>query len=392
MLKIAIVVSHPIQHFCPQYVSFATHPAIKLKVFFASALGYKKYLDPNFKNDISWGNLSLDKFDHVFLNGERVLPSDRKLDASSLDEELKGFEPGLIVIYGYFQRLQRRAHQWAVKNSVALAYISDSELRHKRNPLKEFIKSFFIKRHLSKIDLFLSVGDSNEEFYRKHNVAEKNILRMHFPIDLDQYTDSFQKREVLRQRIRNEHAISKDRRVLIVVGKLVPWKNQDHLIDALQLLEESEFYLDLFIVGSGFMEQELKAKAKKLIHSRVHFTGFVSIEKLPLYYAASDIYVHAASVEPHSIAVSEAIYMGLPVIISDRCGSYGPTDDVQIGKNGFVYRFGDIEGLAQQIHELSTNQELMEKFGEHSHESAVEFQNQAHKGILEQIIKRYSSS
>ena len=44
-LKIAIVVSHPIQHFCPQYVSFAKNKDIELKVFFGSALGHKKYTD-----------------------------------------------------------------------------------------------------------------------------------------------------------------------------------------------------------------------------------------------------------------------------------------------------------------------------------------------------------
>ena len=61
-LRVAIVVSHPIQHFCPQYVSFAKNKNIELKVFFASALGYKKYADANFKKEISWGNLQLEKF------------------------------------------------------------------------------------------------------------------------------------------------------------------------------------------------------------------------------------------------------------------------------------------------------------------------------------------
>ena len=71
--RIAIVISHPIQHFCPQYVSFSENPNIILKVFFASTLGYKKYKDLNFDQEISWGNLNLDKFDHTFLNGEALL-------------------------------------------------------------------------------------------------------------------------------------------------------------------------------------------------------------------------------------------------------------------------------------------------------------------------------
>ncbi len=53
-LRIAIVISHPIQHFCPQYVSFTQNKNVELKVFFASTLGYKKYVDVNFGKEISW--------------------------------------------------------------------------------------------------------------------------------------------------------------------------------------------------------------------------------------------------------------------------------------------------------------------------------------------------
>jgi predicted hydrolase (HD superfamily) len=37
------------------------------------------------------------------------------------------------------------------------------------------------------------------------------------------------------------------------------------------------------------------------------------------------------------------------VVLSDRCGSYGPTDDVQPGINGFVYRCGDVSDLSRCI-------------------------------------------
>ena len=165
--RIALVVSHPIQHFCPQYVSFAKNKNVAFKVFFASALGKEKYFDENFRKEISWGNLQLDKFNHVFLNGDAVVPSDKNIDAVSLEEELVIFKPDIIITYGYFQKLQRRAYRWAIANTVKLAYISDSELRHSRSKLKDFIKQFYVKRYFSKIDYFFTVGDANEEFNKK---------------------------------------------------------------------------------------------------------------------------------------------------------------------------------------------------------------------------------
>ena len=389
--KIALVVSHPIQHFCPQYVSFAKNPQVEFKVFFGSALGYKKYTDKNFGKEISWGNLNLDQFDHVFLNGEHAIASDKNLDAPSLGSNLEAYKPDLVIIYGYFQKMQRRAHRWAIQNNIKLAYISDSELRHQRNKLKELVKYFFIRNYFKKISYFLSVGNANEDFYSHYGVKQEQFIRMHFPIDIIQYEKSYAEKDLLRKKIRTQYGIADHETVLTVVGKLTPWKNQDHIIDAMQLLEAAGIYTNLFVLGSGQMMEAWQQKAMVLNKSRVFFPGFVNIEELPSYYAATDIYVHPASMEPHSIAVSEAIYMGCPVIISDRCGSYGDWDDVQEGKNGYTFAFGNIAELAQKIRSLTEDISARNNFADHSHMIAVGFQETAHKHVLDVLINRPNS-
>ena len=387
-IKIAIVVSHPIQHFCPQYVSFAENENIELKVFFGSALGYKKYVDVNFKEEISWSNLNLDKFDHVFLNGDAVLQADKNLDAKSLEEELKLFNPTLLIGYGYFQKLQRRAKRWALKNQLPLAYISDAEGRQKRQPVKEWVKSWILTRYFNSIPYFLTVGDANETYYRRYGVPETKMLRMHFPIDVKQYRKSFEDKEILRKNIREKYGIGENEIVLSVVGKLSPWKNQDHIIEAIKILEQKDFNSILFILGSGQQKEAWEQKAKELKQSTVYFPGFVSIDELPAYYAATDIYVHPASVEPHSIAVSEAVYMGCPVILSNRCGSYGERDDLKERANGLVFPFGDIPALAAAIEKLARDVELRKSFSDCSHARAVAFQEIAHKAVIEKLLER----
>lgn len=391
LIRIAIVVSHPIQHFCPQYVSFASNENIRLKVFFGSRLGLEKYTDPNFKTEISWGNLNISAFDHEFLNGEKVLQSDKNLDAPSLNDALTIYSPDLVITYGYFQKLQRRASRWARNNKVPLAYISDSELRHKRSGWKKMLKSLFLRRYFSRMTYFLTVGNANEEFYARNGVALEKMLRMHFPIDLKAYQHAWENREILRRNTRLQYHIPDDAITLAVVGKLVAWKNQDHIIDAMKLLEAEGVVLYLFIIGSGEMMQAFKDKAESLNKSKVYFTGFVNIEDLPAYYAATDIYVHPASIEPHSIAVSEAIYMGCPVILSSRCGSYGKDDDVQISRNGFVYDFGNIHELAGLIKRLSSDAIERRQFGEYAHHIAINFQQVSHFGIIGDIVNQLTA-
>ncbi len=383
--RIALVVSHPIQHFCPQYVSFAKNEHIEFKVFFGSKLGLEKYIDENFKQEISWGNLNVDKFNHEFLNGDAILRSDKHIDAPALNNAFQDFKPDLVISYGYFQKLQRRASKWAQKNNIPVAYISDSEFRNNKKSWKETIRYYFLRNYFSKISYFLTVGDANEMFYSKHGVNQSKFLRMHFPIDVKAYAAAWLQKDMLRKEIREKYQIPGNATVLSVVGKLVSWKNQDHIIDAVKKLEDTGVILHLLIVGSGEMMEQWVDKAAILKASKVYFTGFVDIQQLPAYYAATDIYVHPASLEPHSIAISEAIYMGCPVLLSDHCGSYGENDDVQPGKNGFVYEFGNIDQMAQIIASMVADKGTLKVMADYSHEISVKFQQCAHIDILEKV-------
>jgi glycosyltransferase involved in cell wall biosynthesis len=211
---------------------------------------------------------------------------------------------------------------------------------------------------------------------------------MHFSIDKRMYEKAYENKAALRKEVRNNFSIQNNDIVLSVVGKLVHWKNQQDIIKAMQLLEGSGTVYHLLIIGSGPMLEEWQQMAASLVSNKVHFAGFVKPGELPGYYAATDIYVHPAAIEPHSLSISEAIYMGCPVIISDRCGSYGPADDVQESKNGFVYKFGDIRDLAQKIKWLTMHPAERTAFAAYSHNTGVSFQAQSHQQVLYDLVKQ----
>ena len=387
-MKLAIVISHPIQHFCPQYASLAKNPALEVKVFFASALGYKRYMDADFGQAIAWNNLRLEEFAHEFLNGGEALPADKDLDAPGLDKALETFAPELILLHGYFQKYQRRACTWARRHGVATAYISDSERRQKRPVIRELLKYPYLRTWFSHIDVFLSVGDANEAYYRHYGVPASKVIRMHFSFDWHFYREAYAKRAELRRTIREKLGVADDAVVLSVVGKLVAWKNQADIIDAMQKMEDAGITANLVILGSGQDMDRLKQKAAKLKKSKVFLPGFVTPEELPGYYAATDIYVHPASIEPHSLAISEAIYMSCPVVLSDRCGSYGPDDDVQEGKNGYVFRCGDAGDLADKIIGLIKDPDARRIFGAYSHALGERFQQRSHEGFVPELLDK----
>jgi len=385
--KIAIVISHPIQHFCPQYAGLARSDQWELKVFFASTAGYKSYFDKNFGKQISWNNLEME-YSHLFLNDGREVAINDSIDAPELDRELDAFSPDTVMVYGYSKKYHRRAYNWALRNNKPIMYMSDSELRHKRNVLRNLVKKIYLPQYFNKVDLFFSVGNANEEYLQYYGADPLKFIRSSFPVNVEKFKAAYENRRSLGVSIREKHGIVADAIVLSVVGKLIDIKAHDKLIEAVKLLDGSDTKLSLLIIGSGPTENSLKKLAASVTGQQIIFTGFINVDELPAYYAATDIYVHPSHVEPHSLSISESMYMGCPQIISDKCGSWGATDDLRPGINGLVYRSESPQELAAAIARLAHNPGLREWFGSNSREIAVSSQKDIHEKSMQAALIR----
>ena len=377
MIKIAVVVSHPIQHFCPMYSSWSKIDGIDLHVFFASSIGFKPYLDDAFGKKIAWQGLKLD-FNHTFLNEGKALPVSLKTDAPDLEEKLNAFRPDVIVNYGYRQKLQKRAFYYAIKKDIPILMISDSELRRHRSLFKRALKKITEPYYLSRVSGFLTVGDANEAYYRNYGVPDYKFFRSPFPIDKNYMENFWVNRNHIKKEMRKFLKIPSDNIVILNVGKIIRRKRQRDILEALAMIDPKETPLSFIVVGSGPEEEALKTKSRSISDHQVIFTGFIQPMDLPKYYILSDIYVQPSEADPHPLAVSEAIYLGTPVVISHRCGSYGPTDDVREGVNGFVYRCGRVDELAHCIERLANDKFLREEFSEASRQIGLHAQELAH--------------
>jgi glycosyltransferase involved in cell wall biosynthesis len=173
--------------------------------------------------------------------------------------------------------------------------------------------------------------------------------------------------------------------VLLTVGKLLPRKRQADLVRFSNSLQGQRDDVTVLLAGSGPEEASLRTSAHRHGPGGVVFAGFVPPRCLAEYYCAADIYVHCSDNEPHSLAISEAIYCGLPVVVSDRCGSYGPTDDVQPGLNGRVYCCGDVSDLSRCISDV-LHGDVRARMGEASSRIGRTHQAVAHGAGLVQAL------
>lgn len=381
------MVSHPIQHFCPMYAQLASTPLWDVHVLFAYYLGSRSYFDKGFGREVNWDGLRLNTFSHEFLNSEApetIIPS--QVDSRKTEDRLNAYSPDIVIIYGYIQPLQRRALNWANKLHIPVFMISDSELRSQRIWYRDLAKRIVIPPILRKVSAFLTTGDSNEDYYQRYGASPLNMYRTPFPIDIELYERAFADRVSLRSRLRGLHEISDDQIVVTMVGKFESRKRQRDLIEALAKCGDSASQVVLVFVGSGPLETELRNLAEKEVGARVIFAGFVSPQDLPGYYAATDVYAHASNYDPHPLAISEAIYMGCPIIASSAIGSVGPTDDVQIGANGLCFPVGNPNALQAMLLRFIQSPQMRSAFGTRSHQIAVDNQSRANGGGLRQAL------
>lgn len=385
--RVAVVASHPIQHFCPQYTSWATLPQVDLKVFFASDHGLSPYADQGFGRAVKWDGIRLD-FPHEFLRDATGRTVSDRIDAPDLRDRLATFSPDAIVVYGYSQRLQRRAVRCARTAGAAVLMTADSELRARRNWGVRALKAVVVPSLLRNVTLFLTVGDANEAYYRHYGIQEDRFVRCFYPMDVGHYDSVVARRQHCRDRVRSTLGIPAHHNVLLTVGKLLPRKRQADLVRFANTLQGNRDDVTVVLAGSGPDEASLRAVAHRVGCGGIVFAGFVPPELLAEYYCAADVYVHCSDNEPHSVAISEAVYCGLPVVLSDRCGSYGPTDDVQPGRNGLVYRCGDVPDLSRCLMSVLDAEPVRVRMGEASTRIGRAHQALAHGDGLLQALAR----
>ncbi|GBD00051.1 N-acetyl-alpha-D-glucosaminyl L-malate synthase [bacterium HR17] len=114
----------------------------------------------------------------------------------------------------------------------------------------------------------------------------------------------------------------------ITVGRLVPWKRIDQLLEALVQVPE----LGLIVVGEGPERMRLEALAERLgVSERVYFAGSRSKVETHSLMAACDFFVLNSTYEGLPHVVLEAMTLGLPVVATAVGGTPEIVKDGETG-------------------------------------------------------------
>jgi len=145
--------------------------------------------------------------------------------------------------------------------------------------------------------------------------------------------------------------------VVLFVGTVTPRKGVLELVEAAESVVRRCEGVHFLIVGDTELEPDYVGQVEETvgtaaIEDSVTLTGFVSEEELLACYELADLFVLPSSEEGSSVAVTEAMAAGLPVVGSRIDGIRQQVDH---GTHGLLVDPGDVTGLAESISRLVSN-------------------------------------
>ena len=133
---------------------------------------------------------------------------------------------------------------------------------------------------------------------------------------------------------------------LVSVGRLVPEKGFDVLLDAVHALVAGGVRVIVTLVGSGREEAALRQQVARLgLEQHVRLAGTLSGSGLVEALCNADLFVSSSRREGFGVAILEALATGLPVVATD---SGGPADLIG-SDDGVLVPVGDALALAEGI-------------------------------------------
>jgi len=192
--------------------------------------------------------------------------------------------------------------------------------------------------------------------------SRSKIFRVYNGIDLSRFP---RKDMLLRVPGRAEARPSKIR--FLSVGRLVPFKGFDILIDACAELQKRGINFDCEIIGDGTLREELEERASRQnLGERIHFAGEQSQNYVQAALRDCDVFVLASAPDDRGASdvfptvIAEAMATGKPVVSTTVAGI---PELVANGENGLLVPPRDARALANAMEQLARDENLRGDFG-----------------------------
>ncbi len=394
-VRLAYIVSHPIQYQVPLLRRIAQEPGIELTVFFGSDFSAKAYKDEGFGVEVKWDVPLLVGYRHVFLPALRdtgtegtFTPISRGLTARLRNGEGRPtFD--VVWVHGYATVNQMHAILAAKSLGIPVLLRAESWLGDRpRGGAKLAAKKMFFAglRHL--VDAVLVTGTPNRAYWEHHLGREFPMFLMPYAVDNRWFQQQSAEAAPRQHELREELGLEPGRPVILFASKLQARKRCADLIEAYARLlpgTGQDRFPALVIVGDGEERAALEAQAAATGLRGIRFCGFRNQSELPRFFDLATVFVLPSRHEPWGLIVNEVMNAGRAVIVSDEVGSHFDlvTDDVE----GCVFRAGDVDALVAALRQVLASPATAAEMGRRARERVEQWSFEQDVVGLQQAIR-----
>ena len=242
-----------------------------------------------------------------------------------------------------------------------------------KGKIKKFYNSVMVRSDLiiaGSNFIFSHINENYSEFLK----SSKKFLVIFRGINVD-YFDCSTKLEEEEKKLLQKWEINKEKKIILMPGRLTSWKGQELFIKSINLVKTELGYEAFHVVILG-SEQGRDLYKNKLVNLTEQYNLSNQIkfidhcEDMALAYKVSDIVV-SASIEPEAfgrVAV-EAQSMQKTIIASNIGGS---NETIIDEKTGFLFDAGDAKSLSKKIMRvLSMDDSLLKSIGEEGRKNVI---------------------
>ena len=227
-------------------------------------------------------------------------------------------------------------------------------LRRQLNPWKEFMQRKLVAP-LARAAAIVGIGSAAEQDYR-HRFPRTRHFCIPYHCDLTNFFQQCGPHE------------SSSATTVFFCGQMIRRKGVDLLLAAFDRLVAKGLEIRLVLVGREAELPQLLRSVSEAARARIRYEGFQAPDKLPAFFAQTDVFVLPSRHEGWGVVINQALGAGLPIICSDAVGA--GADLVEENINGLHFAAGDLEALQTCIELLVKSPEMARQWGEASRQKA----------------------
>jgi glycosyltransferase involved in cell wall biosynthesis len=382
-MRLAIITTHPIQYYAPVFKLLHQRDQVNIKVFYTWGKNVENKYDPGFDKKIEWDIPLLEGYPYEWVKNIAKDAGTHKfkgIDNPEIVKQIMMWKPDAVLIYGWAFSGHLKAIRH-FKNKIPVLFRGDSTLLDEKKGAKFLLKYAFLKWLYNKVDYALYVGTNSRAYFKKYGLKDHQLYFAPHAIDNERFGADRKHESAL---LKTKLGINNDAIILMFAGKFEGKKDPMLLLDTFLSIKRSDVHL--LFVGNGSLENELKNKAQG--NSNIHFLNFQNQSQMPVIYQACDIFCLPSKGpgETWGLAINEAMACGKVILASDKVGA--AADLIQPGKNGSIFKSGDLADLTYHLHLLiQNNKKELIKMGQDSKELIKNWNFETQAKVIESIIE-----